>query len=105
MIEEVFVEVEGFPDYVVSNYGRVVNVKHDFDVEAFRYSRQEHLEYQVLLFKDGALFERQVQDLVAQAFFIDWEQFIKVYHISDDYQDNSIGNLTLSDPHGSDPLD
>lgn len=91
-MEELFVPVEDYDNYVVSNYGRVVSVKRDIDLSP---SRNKDGRLTVSLYKNGVPKTFYVHRLVAQAFFINYSQDTNVRHISIDYDDNSVGNLTL----------
>lgn len=93
-LEELFVDIEGFPNYIVSNYGRVINRVHGWDLKVFR-GHDGHCR--VKLYNAGAPKNKQVHHLVAQAFFVDWEEGLEVLHIIADFDDNSVTNLTLGE--------
>lgn len=93
-IEELFVEVEGFPNYLVSNYGRVINRQRDCDLSPSQ-ATDGHLK--VLLYREGVARTKQVHQLVAEAFFEEWEPGLEVFHIYPNYSDNSVTNLTLGE--------
>ena len=91
-MEELFVQIEGFPNYVVSNYGRVINCVRNYDIQPSCNS-VKHMK--VNLYSNGIRYTKQVHQLVAQAFFVNWELGLEVLHISGDYNDNSVRNLEL----------
>lgn len=93
-LEELFVEIPGFPNYLVSNYGRIINQQHGHDLRP-SHSTDGHAK--VCLYSYGNQYTRQVKQLVAQAFFDEWEPGLEVKHIYDDKDDNSVTNLTLGD--------
>lgn len=92
LLDEHFVPVEGLPNYAVSNYGRVINVKKGNELKA---TPDPKGYYRVALYHNAKRFEYGVHRLVAQAFFADFHPDIEVRHINDDQSDNAIMNLTL----------
>jgi len=91
-VEEIFVEIPGYSNYAVSNYGTVCNVKHERDLTPQPDSKGRML---VQLYKNGIPKTFFVHRLVAQAFFVDYDDDADVYHISEDKADNCITNLHL----------
>ena len=97
-VEELFVEIEGCPNYAVSNYGTVVNVKTGRELKPWRHS----ILSKKLLVKlpiDGKRKNFLVHRLVAQAFFVDYSDDIDVKHLSGNIQDNCVTNLHLEMRH------
>jgi NUMOD4 motif len=96
-MDEVFVEIPGFPNYVVSNYGRIVNVKFDRDVTQTMTRSGNSLKVyaKVSLYRNGKAHSFSVHRVVAQAFFLNYQEGIEVLHESDDYSDNSVTNLHI----------
>lgn len=92
MQEEYLVPIEGFDNYSISNFGRVVNTVLDRDLTP-RPGKNGLLKVRLYLF--GAYADFYIHELVAAAFFLNWEYGIEVEHISDDLTDNSVGNLRL----------
>lgn len=93
-LEELWVPIEGFPNYEVSNYGRVVNIKLDRDLKQYENSDGY---YTVRLSKDGKRKTFLVHDLVAKAFFVNYSAYVLVEHVNDkNRHDNSVLNLTLA---------
>lgn len=90
-VEEVFVEVPGFPNYAVSNYGTVCNVVTEKDLKPWSHDGK----LLVKLHHEGVSKNLFVHRLVAQAFFVDYDDLVEVYHISPDKLDNCITNLHL----------
>lgn len=93
-LEELFVEIPGFPNYLVSNYGRVLNQTYNRDL-ASSHSSDGHCK--VILYAQGVGKTCQVHQLVAQGFFDEWVPGLEVLHIHPNYDDNSVTNLTLGD--------
>lgn len=93
-VEEVFVEIPGYSNYAVSNYGSVVNVKTERDMTL----EERDGKYLVSLYSNGVRRRFFVHRLVAQAFFVDFDSAVEVWHISSDLHDNCITNLHLEAP-------
>lgn len=92
-MEELFVPIEGYPNYQVSNYGRVVNVKHDRDLTPTPGGREGY--FKVRLYNEGVHQDYYVHSLVAAGFFLHFAECNGVSHLSSDLSDNSVGNLSL----------
>jgi hypothetical protein len=97
-IEELFVPVEGYPNYTVSNLGTVVNSKKDRDLVPWESSKKSGSKLIVKLYRDGVPCNFFVHRLVAQAFFVDYDDSVDVYHLSADMHDNCVTNLHLVKP-------
>lgn len=89
-IEEVWAEVLDFPDYEVSNYGYIRNIRlgHDLRPNADSYGYQR-----VTLSRDGISHYRYLHQLIAQAFLTGWEQSVRIIHLDGDRNNNHILNL------------
>jgi len=98
-VEEVFVEIEGYPNYAVSNYGTVVNAKHNRDLKPWVHSKNVG-KLIVKLSRNGVAKNFFVHRLVAQAFFVNYGEEVDVRHISGDYSDNCVTNLHLVERDG-----
>jgi hypothetical protein len=90
-VDELWVVVDGFPNYQVSNYGRVVN-KRGMELRA----RVDDSGFcNVALYDKGYRRDIGVHRLVAKAFFVDYHDDVEVYHINDNREDNAVLNLSL----------
>lgn len=98
-VEEVFVRVNGYENYAVSNYGSVINAKHNRDLKPWRDLREANSKLMVKLWRAGVPHNFFVHRLVAEAFFVDFDEAVDVYHISLNYQDNCVTNLHLVEPY------
>jgi NUMOD4 motif. len=88
--EEVWVEIEGFPNYAVSNRGRVVNL----DTDMILSERTHEKGYlRVALYKGGARQDIYIHQLVAAAFFARFRRGEHVEHVNGDPTDNRPENL------------
>jgi len=92
MFDEVFVGIPAFPNYIVSNYGRVINTTSDYEL---RLTKDQNGFRRAVLYRDGRRYEFGVHRLVARAFFERWKPGVEIYHINGDRNDNSVLNLTL----------
>ena len=92
MLEELWVPVEGFPNYEVSNYGRVVNVITGRELKPIAH-RTGYVRAK--LFKNGEYSWFYVHRLVAQAFFVDYDEEYCVELINQIRTDCTVANITL----------
>ena len=91
--EEVFVEIEGFPNYVVSNYGRVVNTKFDRDLNPIVDKRNG--TQKIRLYKMGVYQDLILRRIVAKAFFVNYDDEREVILLNGDEGDCSVTNITM----------
>ncbi len=91
-MKEEWVEIEGYPNYAVSNYGRVVNVKRDALLK-LRPNDEGYLR--VSLSFEGRVRDFYVHRLVAGAFFEGYDPREQVIHWDDDHENNAITNLRM----------
>lgn len=96
MLEEQWVPVEGYPNYEVSNYGRVVNVKTGRDLRV-KYGVLSDIG-RVTLYLNGRTVSVEVAKIVAKAFFLNYQDHSKIYYRNGNESDCSVLNLSL-DPH------
>jgi len=91
-LEEYFVEIEEYPNYSVSNYGDVINVKTGRQLNQILGKKGY---FSVRLWRDGGVRTFKVHNLVAQAFFLNYSEDVKVAHKNGVKTDNTVLNLTL----------
>lgn len=91
-MKEVWVEVEGYPNYAVSNYGRVMNIKRNCVLKP-RPNEDGHLR--VSLSYEGRVRDFYVRRLVAAAFFETYDEREQIFHWNDDKEDNTVANLRI----------
>lgn len=89
-MEETWAEILGFPDYAVSNYGRVWNVRTD---RMLKLRPNSYGYLRVALMKDGVPWERLVHQLVAEAFITGYYPGVTIRHADDDNSNNHVNNL------------
>lgn len=91
-MEEIWVEVEGYPTYAVSNLGRVVNLTRD----ALLNPRPNGAGYlRVTLSNDEVSKDYYIHRLVAQAFNSGYNPRHQVIHWNEDLLDNRSDNLRM----------
>lgn len=91
-MQETWIEIEGYPNYAISNSGQVLNLKTDKILRA-RSNGRGYLR--VALSRDGETQDFYIHHLVAKAFLdmeFDGEQII---HFNGDKEDNAPENLRL----------
>lgn len=92
LAEEHWVAVPDFPNYEVSNFGRVCNVKRGADLS----QRIDDAGFcNVALYHNGVRRDFGVHRLVARTFFTDFTDDIEVEHINGNREENTVRNLTL----------
>lgn len=99
-VEELFVQIPGYEDYAVSNYGRVINVRDDVDLVSYvgdsAGRRRVFFPYEEP-FVIGVSY-LWLDDLVAEAFFVNYKPGINIYYKNGNKDDCTVLNLTLSEP-------
>lgn len=94
MLEELWQPVEGFPNYEISNYGRVVNVRTGYELKNWicgpggRYLRVE-------LSKDSLRRAFFLHRLVAREFFLQFNDSVEVRCKNGNYHDCTVANITI----------
>lgn len=83
---EHFVPVKGHPDYVVSNYGTIVNLRSGKEI-----AQHSNGQGYMKAFIDGK--KRYVHRIVADSFFQGDHEGLDVNHIDGDPTNNFLGNL------------
>jgi hypothetical protein len=91
--DEVWKQIESFPGYAISTYGRVVNLMHDRPVNGSLTAN--HYLKVTLRDEDGHSYQQYVHQLVAQTFFSGWRQGIRVRHLDGNRSNNSVTNLSF----------
>lgn len=97
MLEELWQPIEGFPNYEISNYGRVVNVKTGYELKNWvcgkggRYLRVE-------LSKNSLRRAFFLHRLVAREFFLQYNDSVEVQCKNGNYHDCTVANITIHQP-------
>lgn len=89
-MEEVWVDVEDYPNYAVSNRGEVLSLNND-ELLSLRPNAQGYLR--VALSREGRVRDFYVHQLVAQAFLPDFRLGEQLIHVNGDNTDNRPENL------------
>jgi hypothetical protein len=91
-MSELWVAIDGYPNYAVSNLGRVANTKRD---ELLRLRPNDEGYLRVSLSHQGIVRDFYVHRLVAQAFMLDYDPRQQVIPVNGDLEDCRIINLHL----------
>lgn len=91
-MDEVWGEIEGYPNYAISNHGEVVNIKFGRSLKPRANSRGY---YQVVLYGDIGRREYYLHQLVAEVFLGDFRSGAHIRHLDGDKQNNNVTNLRL----------
>lgn len=100
-MEEIWQAVEEFPNYLVSNYGYIINRNSNRIIRG-RPNDRGYIRvtlYSQVEIEDGSMrtvgHTRYLAQLVAQAFFGDWREGLRVTHNDGDKSNNALWNLKL----------
>jgi len=94
IVEELWEPIEGYDNYLVSNYGEVINKNTNY---ALRSSSDSKGYQKVNLYNKCVRTTHYVHRLVAKSFLIDYEDGLVVVHKDDENRlDNSVLNLKVS---------
>lgn len=101
MLDEVWVELENYPGYAISNFGTILDTDTDEDAPVWE---DEDGYMRVMMFGPVMPEYILVHELVAEAFFLNFKPGVKVNHINGDKHENTVLNLSLeledSNGHG-----
>lgn len=90
-------QIRGFPDYLVSNYGRVKSLSRNYKYgshEDIILKTNDRRGYRgVTLFRDGARYYKSVHRLVAEAFIPNPDKLPLVNHKDENKSNNRVDNL------------
>lgn len=91
-VEEVWLPLEGYPNYSVSNFGEVKNVRTGL-LLSHRPDAKGYLR--VSLSNCGIVRDHYIHQLVAKCFFGRFEDGAQINWVNGDITDNFVGNLRL----------
>ena len=91
-MREVWVVVEDFPNYEVSNYGEVVSSNTGRRLPLRRNSVGRP---RVTMYCDGHRHDLTLAHVVARAFLPEYREGVRVKNINGDYEDNRVPNLYI----------
>jgi hypothetical protein len=95
MASEIWRTVEEFPEYEVSNLGRVKSLNYNGTKQAvvLKPVKQKKGYLKIGLYKNKKYYSRQIHRLVATAFIDNPDKLPQVNHIDGDKNNNSVYNL------------
>jgi hypothetical protein len=97
---EIWKAIEEFPDYSVSNYGRIKSFKQDkINGKIMKQYKDEDNYFKINLFKNGNSQTKQVHRLVYETFEEKLKKGFDVHHINENKEDNFFENLELKPHH------
>lgn len=99
-VEELFVPILGFEDYAVSNYGRVIDILEDWDLQTDRGDSAGRLRVRFPVnepFIIGISY-LWLDELIAEAFFVDYTPGVHIYYKNGNRDDCTVLNLTFKKP-------
>lgn len=91
-MQETWIEIEGYPNYAVSNEGRVLNIRTD---KILRVRPNERGYLRVALSRDGEIQDFYIHHLVAKAFLGIERGSDQIIHFNGDKEDNTPGNIRV----------
>lgn len=99
-LEELFVPIPFWENYSISNYGRVVRTKSGLELK----QRQEVLtgRLKVRFSVLGARTDLYVDELIAEAFFVNYHKGIDIYYKNHNKLDCTVLNLTFDPKYKDD---
>jgi hypothetical protein len=91
-MKEEWVAINGYPNYAVSNCGRVINITRN---TILKHRPNDEGDMRVSLSANGRVRDFYVRRLVAEAFFTGYDPREQVIHYNGDKEDCSVNNLRL----------
>lgn len=90
--KEIWKEIDGFPDYEVSNLGRVCSFKKKYP-KILKPGKNRYGYLYVILYNGGKMIGKTIHRLVAEAFVPNPDNKPQVNHIDEDKLNNVVDNL------------
>lgn len=100
-MDEYWAEIEGFPNYLISNMGHISNIKYGRELKP-RSNGKGYLK--VILYNDGVTLHEYVHRLVAENFLGGFRDGVQVKHYNGDKRNNAAHNLRIRGGQPSGPL-
>lgn len=93
-VDETWAEINGFPDYAISNFGQVKSIRWNRILSP---RRNSYGLLRVIIYKDRKAHDVYVHRLVAEAFITGYQPHLQVKHADDDNGNNHVYNLRFPD--------
>lgn len=90
--DEEWADIPGYPNYMVSTFGRIYNAKHERFIQPFEKFGYDH----VMLYRNGRRVNKKIHRLVADAFIPKRFGANEVNHDDGDKHYNDVANLEWS---------
>ena len=94
MLEELWQPVEDFPNYEISNFGRVVNINTGRELKPTKVGTDGRY-LKIKLWNNGMYRWFNLHRLVAREFFLQYSDNIEVSCKNGNYHDCTVANITL----------
>lgn len=91
-MDEIWEYIDDFPEYSVSNLGRVINIKCN---RMMRLNTTDRGYKTVSFRNESTTYTIYVHQLVASIFIDEYREGLRVTHIDDDYSNNAVTNLRV----------
>ena len=92
MYKEIFVKIEDYDNYFISDHGRVISTKNN-KIKYLKPGKSGNGYLQVRLCKNGKVKNKLIHRLVAEHFIDNPNNYPQVDHIDGDRESNNINNL------------
>jgi hypothetical protein len=94
-MKEIFKDIEGYPNYQISNYGNVksLNYNHTGKEKILKPTKDKKGYLRVCLSKQGKLKNHKIHRLVAEAFIENQNNYLMVNHKDENKENNCVSNL------------
>lgn len=99
-LEEMFVPIPFFENFAVSNYGTVINLSTEKEVKQWLNVVENRMK--VRFFVLGAYIDFFVDNLVAEAFFVNYRPGINIYYKNGKVEDCTVLNLSFDKKYAPD---
>jgi hypothetical protein len=97
-LEELFVPIPHWEPYAVSNYGRVIDLVGEYELNQRPNKFTGRMEVRLRYF--GAYGDHYVDELVTEAFFVNYRHGIPIFYKNGNKSDCTVLNLSFDPKYG-----